>query len=57
MFVVGSGYLNILYGYHVGEALDDYEGMRNIKLFAENCRWLLKRITSNDSDNCDKNSK
>jgi len=59
MFIVGSGYLNILYGYHAGEALDDHEGMRNVKLFADNCRWLLKKITSSDSDNnnYDKNSK
>lgn len=44
MFIVGSGYINILYGYHKGDILKDNEGIRNILTFAENFKWLVKKV-------------
>jgi len=44
MFIVGSGYLNIIFGYQKGDILEDKEGIRNILLFAKNFKWLLNKL-------------
>lgn len=41
MLLVGSTYWNMAYGNHVGEVLQDEEGMRNMKNLADNIVWAL----------------
>lgn len=44
MFLVGSTYWNIAYGRLPGEAMNDKEGVDNMKNLGQNIAWLLKRI-------------
>lgn len=44
MFVVGSTYWNIAYGRLLGEAIQDEEGVANMKNLGQNIAWLLNRI-------------
>lgn len=44
MFIVGSGYLNIAFGYDKGTVAADQEGLRNITKFGQNFKWLLERL-------------
>ena len=44
MFLVGSTYWNIAYGRLPGEALNDEEGVANMKNLGQNMAWLLKRM-------------
>lgn len=44
MILVGSTYWNIAYGRLPGEALNDEEGVANMKNLGQNMAWLLKRI-------------
>lgn len=41
LIVPGSTYWNIAFGREKGEALQDEEGVRTIRIFAENIAWLL----------------
>ena len=47
MFLVGSSYINVAFGYEREEALRDQEGVATLKLLAENFAWLLERIYGN----------
>ena len=42
-FLVGSTYWNIAYGRLPGEALNDEEGVANMKNLGQNMAWLLKK--------------
>lgn len=44
VLVVGSTYWNMVYGKNVGEVLNDYEGIANMKNIGDNMSWLLKKI-------------
>jgi multimeric flavodoxin WrbA len=44
MFLVGSNYINVAFGYERGEALKDQEGVANLRLLAENFAWLLDQL-------------
>ncbi|MCE5249019.1 flavodoxin family protein [bacterium] len=44
MVVPGSTYWNIAFGREMGEVLQDAEGIRTIRTFAENIAWLLEKI-------------
>jgi len=44
MIVPGSVYWNFAIGREIGEVLNDDEGMRTIKVLAENMAWLLKKL-------------
>ncbi|MDE7150149.1 MAG: flavodoxin family protein [Bacteroidales bacterium] len=44
MFLVGSTYWNIAYGRLPGEAMDDAEGVANMKNLGQNIAWLLKKL-------------
>jgi multimeric flavodoxin WrbA len=44
MIIPGSSYWNIGIGREKGEVLKDEEGMRTMKVLAENMAWLLKKI-------------
>jgi len=44
MIVPGSTYWNMVFGHAPGEALNDEEGMRTIRRFAENVAFLIKRL-------------
>lgn len=48
MIVVGSTYLNMVYGKNVGDVLYDEEGMANMRNLGENMAWLLKQVTTNE---------
>lgn len=44
MFLVGSTYINVAFGYDREEALEDKEGVANLMLLAENFAWLLETL-------------
>lgn len=44
MYLVGSTYWNIAYGRLPGEALNDEEGVANMKNLGQNILWLLNQI-------------
>jgi multimeric flavodoxin WrbA len=44
MFLVGSTYINVAFGYDKGEALKDKEGVANLRLLGENFAWLMERL-------------
>lgn len=44
MIVVGSTYWNMVYGKSIGEVMNDYEGMANMRNLGENMAWTLKSI-------------
>jgi len=44
MIIPGSSYWNIGIGREKGEVLKDEEGMRTMRVLAENLTWLLKKI-------------
>ena len=44
MIVPGSSYWNIAFGRGKGEVMQDEEGVRTIRTFAENLAWLLEKI-------------
>jgi len=44
MFLIGSTYINVAFGYEKGEALGDQEGVANLKLLGENFAWLMERL-------------
>jgi len=44
MFLVGSTYINVAFGYDKGEALKDGEGVANLRLLGENFVWLLEKL-------------
>lgn len=44
MIIPGSTYWNMVIGQKPGEALDDEEGIRTIKRFAENVAYLLNQL-------------
>lgn len=44
MFLVGSVYPNVAFGYHKGDALKDEEGVANLRMLAANFAWLLERL-------------
>lgn len=44
MIVPGSSYWNIAFGRGKGEVMQDEEGIRTIRTFAENIAWLLEKI-------------
>ena len=44
MIVPGSTYWNIAFGREPDEVMDDEEGVRTIRNFAENIAWLLEKI-------------
>ena len=44
MVVPGSSYWNIAFGREKGEVMDDVEGVKTIRNFAENIAWLLEKI-------------
>jgi len=44
MIVPGSTYWNMAFGREKGEVLQDEEGLRTIRNFAQNVAWLLKKI-------------
>ncbi|WP_292519086.1 flavodoxin family protein [Methanoculleus sp.] len=44
MIVPGSTYWNMVFGWAPGEALNDEEGMRTIRRFAENVAFLIKKL-------------
>jgi len=44
MIVPGSSYWNIAFGRGKGEVMQDEEGVRTIRTFAENLAWLLGKI-------------
>jgi len=44
MIVPGSTYWNIAFGSHDIDVLEDEEGVRTIRAFAENIAWLLERL-------------
>jgi len=46
ILVVGSTYWNMVYGFNIGEALQDEEGMRNMQNLGQNMAWLLNLISS-----------
>jgi multimeric flavodoxin WrbA len=45
MIVPGSTYWNMAFGKQPGEVLNDDEGMKTIRLFAENVAELIKKIS------------
>ncbi len=47
MIVPGSSYWNIAFGSHSTDVLEDEEGVRTIRDFAENIAWLLYKIKRN----------
>lgn len=44
MIVPGSTYWNMVFGLEPGEALNDEEGMRTIRRFAENVAFLIEKL-------------
>ncbi|HDY88804.1 MAG TPA: flavodoxin family protein [bacterium] len=44
IIVPGSTYWNIAFGSHSIDVMEDEEGVKTIKAFAENIAWLLKKI-------------
>ena len=44
MIVPGSSYWNIAFGRGKGDVMQDVEGIRTIRTFAENIAWLLEKI-------------
>ncbi|HUT64032.1 MAG TPA: NAD(P)H-dependent oxidoreductase, partial [Anaerolineae bacterium] len=44
MIVPGSSYWNIAFGRNKGEVMQDEEGIKTIRTFAENIAWLLEKI-------------
>lgn len=44
MYLVGGSYWNMVYGKEAGEALNDSEGIENMRVIGENMAWLLKKI-------------
>ncbi len=48
MIVPGSSYWNIAFGQQKGDVVEDEEGVQTIRTFAENCAWLLNKITSSE---------
>lgn len=44
MIVVGSTYWNMVYGKSIGEVMNDYEEMANMRNLGENMAWTLKSI-------------
>lgn len=45
MFLVGSGYVNVAFGYDKGDAMKDREGLANLEMLAENFAWLMDRLS------------
>lgn len=50
MIVPGSSYWNIAFGREKGDVVEDEEGIRTIRTFAENLAWLLRIIKGNNSN-------
>ncbi len=44
MIVCGSTYWNMVFGRMPGEAMDDEEGVKTVKRFAENVAWLVNKL-------------
>lgn len=44
MYLVGSTYWNVAYGRLPGEAMNDDEGVSNMKNLGQNIAWLLNRL-------------
>ncbi|MDK2915691.1 MAG: hypothetical protein PWR25_248 [Euryarchaeota archaeon] len=44
MIVPGSTYWNMVFGWAPGEAVNDEEGMRTVRRFAENVAFLVKKL-------------
>lgn len=44
MFLVGSTYINVAFGYNKREVLKDREGVANLMLLADNFNWLMERL-------------
>ena len=44
MIIPGSTYWNIVFGKAPGSALEDEEGMKTVKRFAENVAWLVRQL-------------
>jgi len=44
MIVPGSTYWNMVFGRTPGEAVNDEEGMKTVRRFAENVAFLIKRL-------------
>lgn len=49
MLLVGSSYWNMVYGNHVGEVLQDTEGMTNMHNLADNIAWALTALKKADT--------
>jgi len=49
MFIVGSRYPNVAFGYEKGDVAKDSEGVANIERFARNFAWILKRVSASES--------
>lgn len=45
MYLVGSTYWNIAYGRLPGEAMNDSEGVANMKNLGQNIAWILNKIS------------
>ncbi|HOW35660.1 MAG TPA: flavodoxin family protein [Candidatus Omnitrophota bacterium] len=46
MIVPGSSYWNVGIGRKVGEAADDEEGIKTMKVLGQNMAWLLKKVSN-----------
>jgi multimeric flavodoxin WrbA len=46
MIIPGSTYWNLVFGQKAGEALEDEEGMKTVKRFAENTAFLINKINN-----------
>lgn len=44
MIIPGSTYWNMVFGQKPGDALNDEEGMKTVKRFAENVAFLVNKI-------------
>ena len=44
MIVPGASYWNMGFGLNPGEAVNDEEGVKNMKVIGENVGWLLKKL-------------
>ena len=44
MIVPGSTYWNMVFGLAPGEAVNDEEGMKTVRRFAENVAYLIKKL-------------
>ena len=44
MFLVGSTYLSVAFGYEKGEALEDKEGLNNLMNLSDNISYILNKL-------------